>query len=81
MGKATVRRRITRKRKVNRKNKKTQCKGKKQSGGRRRPDGSVSSGNNGAMNEADKVEAIRLIKANKICLHCHKILIILVLHS
>ena len=64
MGKATVRRRITRKRKVNRKNKKTQCKGKKQSGGRRRPDGSVSSGNNGAMNEADKVEAIRLIKAN-----------------
>ena len=74
MGKATVRRRITRKRKVNRKNKKTQCKGKKQSGGRRRPDGSVSSGNNGSMNEGGtdylneekKEEAIAYIQDNKL---------------
>jgi len=72
MGKASIRRRVTRKRKLNRKNKKTQRKGKKQTGGRRRPDGSVSSGNNGAMNEggpdylneAEKAEAIRLIRAN-----------------
>jgi hypothetical protein len=74
MGKASIRRRVTRKRKLNRKNKKTQRKGKKQTGGRRRPDGSVSSGNNGAMNEGgpdylseeEKEEAIGLIQDNKV---------------
>lgn len=47
MGKATIRRRLTRKRKVNRKNKKTQRKGKKQTGGRRRPNGPGTGGGGG----------------------------------
>lgn len=53
MGKATVRRKITRKAKVNRKNKKTQRKGPNQRGGRRRPNGEdtagagTANGNNG----------------------------------
>jgi len=75
--KLVTRKLVTRKL-VSGKNKKTHRKGKKQTGGRRRPNGLGTGGvssvspNNGAMNEggqdylneADKVEAIRLIKAN-----------------
>lgn len=53
MGKATVRRKITRKAKVNRKNKKTQRKGKKQTGGRRRPDGLETAGGGGGHGTAN----------------------------
>ena len=76
MGKASIRRRVTRKR-VNRKNKKTRRKGVNQTGGRRRrPNGpgtaGAASGNNGLMNEGgpdylnavEKAEAIALIRAN-----------------
>lgn len=77
MGKATVRRRITRKDKVNRKNKKTQRKGKKQTGGRRRPNGPGTGGasaNNANMyeggsdylNAEKKAEAIGLIRAKNL---------------
>jgi hypothetical protein len=77
MGKASIRRRVTRKRKLNRKNKKTRRKGVNQTGGRRRPNGSGTGGaspspNNGQMNEGgpdylnevEKAEAIALIQAN-----------------
>ena len=47
MGKATVRRKVTRKGKVNRKNKKTQRKGLNQRGGRRRPNGPGTAGGGG----------------------------------
>jgi hypothetical protein len=66
MGKATIRRRLTRKRKVNRKNKKTQRKGKKQTGGRRRPNGPGTVGAPAYLNEEEKGRAIELITANKL---------------
>jgi hypothetical protein len=66
MGKASIRRKVTRKRKLNRKNKKTQRKGKKQTGGRRRPDGPGTEGAAAYLNEEEKGRAIELIEANNL---------------